>query len=109
MVHASPAATSENRVWQPTLKRAGLPGTMTVHGLRRAHASWLLAGGAELITVQLRLGHASPLTTQLYLGGLPGSGDKALAALDKTLNGRCAPHAIQDPNSGRDDHEIIGS
>jgi integrase len=45
------------RVLQPALDRAGLVG-VTMHGLRHAHASWLLAGGADLQVVKERLGHA---------------------------------------------------
>jgi Site-specific recombinase XerD len=32
--------------------------------MRHAHASWLLAGGAELQVVEERLGHASITTTE---------------------------------------------
>jgi site-specific recombinase XerD len=33
------------------------------HDLRHSHASWLLAGGADLQVVRDRLGHASIATT----------------------------------------------
>ncbi|MCW2940301.1 MAG: putative Tyrosine recombinase xerD, partial [Actinomycetia bacterium] len=35
--------------------------------MRHAHASWLLAGGADLQVVKERLGHASISTTEKYL------------------------------------------
>jgi site-specific recombinase XerD len=35
--------------------------------LRHAHASWLLAGGADIQVVKDRLGHGSIVTTQNYL------------------------------------------
>ena len=55
----------------------------TVHGLRHAHASWLLAGGADLQVVKERLGHAKISTTEGYLHTLPDAGQTALAALGK--------------------------
>jgi site-specific recombinase XerD len=54
-----------------------------VHDLRHAHASWLLAGGADLQVVKERLGHASIMTTQKYLHTLPDADDTALDAFTK--------------------------
>ena len=76
-----------NRIWQRTLKRATLPRTYRPHDLRHAHASWLLAGGCDLVSAQRRLGHSSIRTTQRYLDELPSASDVALAALNKTMNG----------------------
>ncbi|TDE27395.1 tyrosine-type recombinase/integrase [Actinomadura sp. 6K520] len=39
--------------------------------LRHAHASWLLAGGADLQVVKERLGHRKISTTERYDIGLP--------------------------------------
>jgi integrase len=69
-------------VWNPALEAAKLPFRVTPHGLRHAHASWLLAGGADLQVVKERLGHGSITTTEKYLHTLPGAGDAALSALD---------------------------
>lgn len=54
-----------------------------MHGLRHAHASWLLAGGAGLQVVKERLGHAKISTTQGYLHTLPDADQTAMVALDK--------------------------
>lgn len=70
------------QVWQPAIKAADLPFHVTPHGLRHAHASWLLAGGADLQVVKERLGHGSITTTEGYLHSLPDAHDAALAALD---------------------------
>jgi integrase len=54
--------------------------------LRHAHASWLLAGGADLQVVKERLGHASIATTEKYLHSLPAADETALDALTKIRN-----------------------
>jgi len=68
-------------VWQPAVRAAGLDSPVRLHDLRHAHASWLLAGGADLQVVKERLGHASIATTERYLHTLPDADDTALDAL----------------------------
>ncbi len=75
------------QVWKPALATAGLTFTVRMHDLRHAHASWLLAGGADLQVVKERLGHASIATTELYLHTLPDADDTALDALSKIRKG----------------------
>jgi integrase len=70
-------------VWNKALTSVELGFRVTPHGLRHAHASWLLAGGADLQVVKERLGHGSISTTERYLHTLPGADDAALDALDK--------------------------
>ncbi|WP_433361032.1 tyrosine-type recombinase/integrase [Dactylosporangium sp. CA-152071] len=75
--------------WKRALKAANLDFHVTPHGMRHAHASWLLAGGADLVVVKNRLGHGTISTTELYLHALPGGDDAALQAL-AAIRGRIA-------------------
>ena len=74
--------TFRTRVWLPAIEAATLDFHVRVHDLRHAHASWLLAGGADLKTVMERMGHSQIMTTQKYLHSLPDAQDKALAAFE---------------------------
>jgi integrase/recombinase XerC len=54
------------RVVQGARKRLGLPEKTTPHALRHSFATHLLAGGADLRSLQELLGHASLSSTQVY-------------------------------------------
>jgi integrase len=88
-------------VWVPARDAAGLSTDAKPHGMRHAHASWLLAGGADIARVKERLGHSSILTTQQYLHTLPAlEKDPALDAFAKIRNrSRTSPGESQ--SSGR--------
>jgi len=68
------------------VKSADLLARVRIHDLRHAHASWLLAGGADLQVVKQRLGHGSLRTTEKYLHTLPDADETALDALSKMRN-----------------------
>lgn len=72
-----------NKIWKPAIQAAGLGFNPTMRDLRHAHASWLLAGGADLQVVKERLGHGSIATTERYLHTLPDADETALTALAK--------------------------
>jgi integrase len=74
-------------IWMPALAAAKLDFRITPHGLRHAHASWLLAGGADLQVVKERLGHGSIRTTERYLHTLADQADDtAINALRQIRN-----------------------
>jgi integrase len=81
-----PADWFRNHIWKPALKQADLEVQVRVHDLRHAHASWLLAGGADLQVVKERLGHADIATTARYLHTLPEADETALDALASIRN-----------------------
>jgi integrase len=68
------------RVWAPARTAAKLTFKVTVQDLRHAHASWLLAGGADIQVVKERLGHARIATTERYLHTLPDADESAVEA-----------------------------
>jgi integrase len=74
------------QVWIPARDAAKLKVKATVRDLRHAHASWLLAGGADLQVVKERLGHARIATTEKYLHTLPDADDSALDAFNAIRN-----------------------
>jgi site-specific recombinase XerD len=74
------------QIWKPATEAADLEISIRIHDLRHAHASWLLAGGADLQIVKERLGHASIATTARYLHTLPTADETALTALSNIRN-----------------------
>ena len=71
LVFHSPRGTPWTRqmVWKLVgryARSAGIPGPVYPHRLRHSFATHLLAGGADLRTVQTFLGHADIVTTEIY-------------------------------------------
>jgi len=62
--------------------RAGLPKSITFHSLRHTFASWLVAIGADIKTVQELVGHSSMESTQLYIHTFNSA---KVSAIDKLI------------------------
>ena len=76
--------TNFGRWWNSYRKTAGFP-TLKIHELRHSQATQLLAHGADIKTVQTRLGHANAsLTLNQYAHAVPAN-DRNAADLMGTL------------------------
>jgi integrase len=80
--------TFRTRVWLPAVNASGLDFNVRMHDLRHAHASWLLAGRADLKGVMERMGHAQIQTTQKYLHTLPETDKKNIDAFSRIADRR---------------------
>ncbi len=90
-VHHSNVRT---RIWLPAVARAmgaehgaaAIAEAPRIHDLRHTHASWLIAAGVDLLTVQRRLGHESVTTTSDRYGhAMPVQQKAAAAAINAAL------------------------
>jgi len=76
----SPAAVTQ--AWMQQMELIGMP-DVTLHSLRHTHASMLIKGGVDIITVSRRLGHGSPkITLEVYGHLVTGADDRAAEIMD---------------------------
>ena len=73
------------RVWHPAVLRANIGKSPRVHDLRHSNASWMIARGMNLTTLQRRLGHEKITTTVDVYGHLMPEA-QAQAAASATLS-----------------------
>jgi integrase len=70
--------------WGELAERIGMP-DITFHGLRHTHASQMIAGGLDIVTLAKRLGHAKPdVTLRTYAHMFHVDDSKAAAIVDAT-------------------------
>lgn len=74
-----------NRAWEALCRRAGVPEWVTLHDLRHALGSFLLARGVDSKNVQRTLRHSRLATTELYLHAIEEVPRKAADATDDLI------------------------
>src|SRR5262249_29384185 len=78
-----PSAVSSD--WDDVAERLGMP-EVTFHGLRHTHASQLIAGNVDIVTISKRLGHAKPsVTLAIYAHMFHTDDSKAAVAINAAL------------------------
>jgi integrase len=78
-----PSAVSSD--WGDLAERIGIP-DITFHALRHTHASQLIAGNVDIVTISKRLGHAKPsVTLAIYAHMFHTDDSKAAAAINTAL------------------------
>jgi integrase len=73
------ATNIRTRAWWPALKAAQIDPRPRIHDLRHSHASWQLAAGTDMFTLQRRMGHESIKTTTDVYGHVVPTAQKAAA------------------------------
>jgi integrase len=69
--------------WSATRASGGLPAGTGFHALRHHFATLLISSGASVKTVQLALGHSSPMVTlNTYAGLWPDAVDRTRNLVD---------------------------
>ncbi|WP_119728380.1 tyrosine-type recombinase/integrase [Thermomonospora amylolytica] len=72
--------------WRPAARKVGLPPRTGLHCLRHYFATLLIHSGANVKTVQLALGHSTPMITlNEYVGEWPDLEERTRAIVDKAL------------------------
>ncbi|HEX7744247.1 MAG TPA: tyrosine-type recombinase/integrase [Micromonosporaceae bacterium] len=77
------------RLWAPARQTVGLPPRWGFHGLRHCYATLLIHAGASVKTVQLALGHSTPMVTlNAYSHEWPDVIDRTRSLVDGALGVR---------------------
>jgi integrase len=83
-----------SHLWAPAAA-AGLPKGTGFHALRHLFATLLIYGGANVKTVQLALGHATPtITLNTYVGLWPDAVDTTRGLVDAAFGGRAGRRLV---------------
>lgn len=83
-----------SRIWRPAVRAVGLPPGYGLRDLRHYFATLLIFAGANVKTVQLAMGHATPtITLNVYTGLWPDAVDRTRSLVDAKL-GKRPPGAI---------------
>lgn len=78
---------SWSHIWRPAVRKVGLPEGFGLRDLRHYFATVLIFGGANVKTVQLAMGHTTPMTTlNTYVGYWPDALDRTRSLVDAALS-----------------------
>lgn len=84
-----------SEIWSPSAGAVGIPKRTGIHCLRHYFATLLMHKGASVKTVQLALGHSTPMITlNTYVGEWPEAQERTCALVDSALGGvhrMCTP------------------
>lgn len=85
-----------SKAWIPTARTVGLPPGIGFHALRHYFATLLIFAGANVKTVQMALGHATPtITLNTYVGLWPDQIDRTRTLVDQALDAGLADMATR--------------
>jgi integrase len=77
---------SWSHAWRPAARKVGLPPRTGYHALRHYYATLLIGAGASVKTVQIALGHSTPMITlNTYVGLWPDQVDRTRTLVDEAL------------------------
>ena len=89
------SAAAPTKSFREIADRAELSSRLSLHSLRHTFASWSLANGGDITSVQRVLGHSVPSTTlNLYGHAIEGGQERAVSAASDTLRRIEAKRAI---------------
>jgi integrase len=90
-----------SKAWGEAMDKIGMP-QATLHSLRHAHASLLIASGMDILTISRRLGHASPtITLGTYGHMIHGTDAQAAAILDRAFGSKMVAGPAGTPGNPR--------
>jgi integrase len=81
-----PSPHALTQAWRKAMRKLGIKATF--HSLRHTHASTLIAGGMDVLSISRRLGHGSAVITLSTYAHLLKPDDRAAAIMEAALAGR---------------------
>lgn len=97
----------DSKLWDQLVLESGIQGPVKRYISRHTAASYLLAGGTDVVTTASILGHSSPkMTLDVYAHAFPGVKEEAIKALSETLQSallKGRQKLLEDPDRSIED------